>query len=208
MGLFSRKGAPTKPGRYSTSWPRESGLGTRPYLEEREAQEAYLTYTSERRRSENVPAEDMAVMSASNDLLYRLAGGTPVKEVPLIQGPVDIEWFQPFGSDLYSGEALVTDRRVLVWWESMRARPSSIAIFDHVAMIPRPEQTFSAPYGWHSALYAPLPVDLAKGARRLQPAMLRISVHFSSDGHANRRTASVVETLHELERRVASGVAI
>jgi len=33
-------------------------------------------------------------------------------------------------------------------------------------------------------------------------------VHFSQDGHANRRSLSVFETLREVERRAKQGTAI
>ncbi|MCF8537179.1 MAG: hypothetical protein K9G75_04615 [Candidatus Nanopelagicales bacterium] len=207
MGLFSRKGAPSKAGSYSTSWPAESGLGRGPYSVEAEQQEAYLIYTPERRARENVPAEDMAVMTRANTLLFEMSAGTPVNEVPLIQGPVDVEWSNPaLGDQEFAAQMLITDRRVLLWWEKMRAMSGSLVILDHLSMVPRSETRRLTPYMWTSGIIADYPISTPPQARQFERAMFTVGVHFSNDGHSNRRSRSVQATLNELEDRYRQGL--
>jgi len=207
MGLFSRKSAPSKAGNYQAAWPAESGLGRKPYSDEADAQEDYLIYTPDRRKAENVPAEDMAVMSAANTMLYELAAGAPVNEVPLIQGPVDVQWVNPdvFGPE-FAAEMLITDRRVILWWEKMRGLPGSLVIIDHLGMIPRSEKIRLNPYIWVGGILIDYPVRIPPNARQFERAMFTVGVHFSSDGHANRRSMSVQATLNELEDRYRKGL--
>ena len=116
MGIFSRKGEPSKPGSYKTDWPQESGLGVGPYSQEAEAQDAYLLYTSERRDSEPVPQIDKPMMQEAERLIMTLAGGDPPNERPLIQGPIDVQWFAPAFTTEFAAQALITDRRFIFWW--------------------------------------------------------------------------------------------
>lgn len=209
MGLFGNKrGATTKSGSYSTAWPKASGLGVGPYSAEADEQERYLVYTSQRRATEPVPAEDMQVMEAANALLYRMAAGTPVKETPLIQGPIDVRWMGVAGSDAYAANALVTDRRFIVWWERMGGREPGLMVFDHLAMLPRPEVRATMPYLWTTVIATDYPVRTPAATRVYDKAAFVIGVHFSGDPHANRRSMSVQATLNEVERRCALGQSI
>jgi len=208
VGIFGKKSQPTRPGSYKSDWPNESGLGVRSYQEEQDAQERYLIYTSERRKFEPVAAEDMETMDAAMSLLYRMSGGTPLNEVPLIQGPVDIQWVSPGQTTLYVAEALVTDRRFIMWWAAAPGRRSQLVVLDHLLLTPRNEPFASVPYQWHNALVTDYPVQVpATSKSYVSPAVI-IGVHFSSDGHSNRRSMSVQATLNELEDRRRSGLSI
>lgn len=209
MGLFGKRaGAVTKPGRYETAWPKESGLGIRPYVEEAEEQAAYLIYTSQRRAVENVPSEDMKVMDEANSLLYKMAAGTPVNEVPLIQGPIDIQWVGVGDTAAYSANALITDRRFIVWWDRIGSREPGLMVLDHLVMVPRSEVRASLPYCWENVIATDYPVQIPAKTRAYTNALFIIGVHFSSDAHANRRSMSVQATLNELERRRSLGQSI
>lgn len=205
MGWLSRQGRPSKPGSYSTAWPKESGLGTGSYQAEAEAQEAYLLYTSSRRQSEPVPREDMPVMQAANSLLYELAAGTPVNELPLIQGPVDVEWTSASMPGAFAAEALITDRRFLVWWPSLRGVEGQLVVLHHFDMIPRSDRSVSVPLEWAGGMRILYPIgdEIIGGPMSRVGATFR--VHFSNDGHANRRSMSVQKTLHYLEEEVLAG---
>ena len=209
MGLFgNRGGGPTKPGKYETAWPKSSGLGVEPYAAEADRREAYLVYTSERRATENVPPEDMKVMEEANTLLYKMAAGTPVNEVPLIQGPIDIRWMASASSEAYAANALVTDRRFLVWWERQGKRQPGLMVLEHLGMLPRPDVRASLPYRWVSVLATDWPVRIPADTRVYSNATFTVGVHLSSDAHANRRSMSVQATLQEVERRRALGLNI
>ena len=202
MGLFSRKGQPSKPGSYKAAWPPESGLGMGPYPLEAEAQEAYLLYTSERRASEPVPAIDRDMMRDSEDLIRKLAGGDPPNEHPLIQGPMDVQWYAPWHSEEYEAQALITDRRLIVWWRTMRGMQGSLMILDHVGMVPREDTSFRNPFQWVGGFRTDFPLQSMPRVSQFQPAAVAMGVHFSSDGHANRRSMSVHKTLLHLEKQV------
>jgi hypothetical protein len=66
-----------------------------------------------------------------------------VNEVPLIQGPVDIQWMGAPSSEMYAANALVTDRRFIVWWQKMGRRQPGLMVFDHLGMIPRTDVAVS-----------------------------------------------------------------
>jgi hypothetical protein len=208
MGLFGRKNAPTKAGSYKTGWPKSSGLGVGPYSAESERQEAYLLYTSARRRTEAIPQEDVAIMSEAANLLTRMAGGDPVNEIPLIAGEVDVRG--PYDSpDLaFRANAMVTDRRLLLWWQGVRDRRDEMFVFNHVDMVPRDDPAFGVPYAWVSGIATPFPIQIPPKARQFTMTGLVISVHFSSDAQGNRRTESVVRTLREVEARRRTGETI
>lgn len=205
MGLFSRKGRPSKPGTYKTAWPRESGLGVGPYQLEADRQESYLLYTSARRAEEPVPLEDMPVMQSANSLLYELAAGTPVNELPLIQGPIDVNWMSASMPGEFPAEVLVTDRRVLIWWPPTRGIDGQLVVLHHFDLIPRSDPRVSQPWQWAGGMRILYPIkDQVMGAQ--MPAVgVTLRVHFSSDGHANRRSMSVHKTLLYLEDQVRSG---
>lgn len=205
MGLFNRKGAPSKAGSYRSLWPHESGLGGAQGPMDDEARRQYLIYTPQRRATENVPAEDMAVMTRANTLLYELAAGTPVNEVPLIQGPVDVQWVNPNLGPEFAADLLITDRRVIVWWERMRGMPGQLVILDHLGMVPRPEAIRRNPYMWASGIITGYPVVMPPAASQMAQVMFTLGVHFSADGHANRRSMSVQATLNALEDRLRAG---
>ena len=208
MGIFGKKPQPTRPGSYKSEWPKESGLGVRSHQEEQDAQERYLIYTSERRRFEPVAAEDMETMDAAMSLLYRMSGGTPVNEVPLIQGPVDIQWFSPGQTSLYVAEALVTDRRFIMWWTAAPGRRSQLVVLDHLFLTPRSEKFASVPYQWNNALVTDYPVQVPAISKGYHNPAVTIGVHFSSDGHSNRRSMSIKATLNEIEDRRLMGTSI
>lgn len=205
MGLFSGRQKPTKPGKYEAAWPRESGLGTRPYPEEKDAREKYLLYTTARRSAEPVPVEDMEVMQAANSLLFELAAGTPPNELPLIQGPMDVNLMNPAGE--FVAEVLITDRRILMWWPTNPVIEGQLVIRHHFDIIPRPEVRASTPMCWLGGMRIEYPI------RGHQPRAADLPMnysthtpHFSSDGHANRRAMSVSNTLLYLEDQVRSGI--
>ena len=202
MGLFSRKGQPSKPGSYKAAWPPESGLGIAPYPLEAEAQEAYLLYTSERRASEPVPAIDREMMRDAEELIRKLTGGDPPNERPLVQGPVDVQWFAPWQSEEFQAQALVTDRRFIVWWSRMRGLEGSLIVLDHVGMVPRTDTSFRYPFQWIAGYRTDFPLASMPRVSRFQPAAATVDVHLSSDGHANRRAMSVHKTLLHLEEQV------
>jgi hypothetical protein len=202
MGLFSRKGAPTKPGSYKTAWPRESGLGIGPYPLEADAQEAYLLYTSQRRESEPVPEVDREMMRDAEALICTLAGGDPPNERPLIQGPMDVQWFAPTQSEEYEAQVLITDRRLIVWWRTMRGMQGNLIVLDHVGMVPRADTSFRHPFQWIAGYRTDFPLSSMPRVTQFQPAAATIGAHFSSAGHANRRAMSVHKTLLHLEEKV------
>lgn len=206
MGLFSKKGKPSSPGSYRTAWPQESGLGVGPYQAEADAQDAYLLYTSARRQAEPVPREDMPVMQAANALLYELSAGTPVNELPLIQGPIDVNWMSGSMPGEFAAEALITDRRVLVWWPSMRGIDGQLVVLHHFDLIPRSEPRVSVPLEWMGGMRIRYPIGNELMGGQLPRVGGTFRVHFSSDGHANRRSMSVQKTLHYLEDQVRAGV--
>lgn len=219
MGLFSRKGAPTPAGSYKTLWPRESGLGVGPYALEAQQQEEYLVYTTARCAASGVAAEDMDVMQAANTLLYQLAAGTPVDEVPLIQGPVDVQWKLPWTGQEFAAEALITDQRTLIWWDKIKgvnpgpvpppgSSRSALVIFNHISLVPRGDQKALTPYAWIDGFLVGFPVATPPLVRMFTPGLLTIGVHFAQDGHANRRSMSVAETLREVENRTRTGDTI
>jgi len=136
-----------------------------------------------------------------------MSAGTPVNEVPLIQGPVDVEWSNPaLGDQEFAAQMLITDRRVLLWWERMRAMSGSLVILDHLSMVPRPETRRLTPYMWTSGIIADYPVSTPPQARQFERAMFTVGVHFSNDGHSNRRSRSVQATLNALEDRYRQGL--
>lgn len=206
MGFFSRKGAPSKPGSYKTLWPEESGLGSGPYQLEADSQKQYLLYTSARRANEPVPMEDMSVMQNANSLLFELAAGTPVNELPLIQGPMDVQWMAASSMpEMFAAEVLITDRRVLVWWPNMRGIDGQLVVLHHFELIPRSDPRFDYPYVWSSGIRIQYPIHRQVMAAQMPKVGVIIKVHFSSDGHANRRSMSVSETLFHLEEQVRGG---
>lgn len=205
MALFGNKNKPTKAGSFSMAWPRESGLGKQSYSDEQEAQERYLVYTSQRRKVEPVAAEDMQVMDSAMSLLYRMAGGTPVNEVPLIQGPVDINWVLPRPTTVHVAQALVTDRRFIMWWPDESGRRAGLVVLDHLVMRPRMERLARIPFEWDNALVTDFPVQVPADIRAYPSPAVVIGVHFDSDGHSNRRSRSVLATLRELEERRLTG---
>ena len=202
MGLFSRKGAPTKPGSYEAAWPSESGLGIQSYSVEADAREAYLLYTSKRRDYEPVPEVDRDMMWDAEALIRTLAGGDPPNERPLIQGPMDVQWFAPSPSEEYEAQVLVTDRRLIVWWRAMRGLQGSLIVLDHVGMVPRADTSFRYPFQWIAGSRTDFPLSSMPRVSQFQPAAATIGAHFSSAGHANRRAMSVQKTLLHLEDKV------
>jgi len=204
MGIFGRKGAPSKAGAYSMAWPQESGLAGGAY--DATAAEAYLIYTSERRAVENVPREDMPAMTQAHSLLYELAAGTPINETPLIQGPIDIKWINPAFGPVVMAVMVLTDRSVLVWWERIRGAGSSLVILHHIDLLPRADTARLNPYVWRGGIVTDYPVTNPPAAAHFETAMLTLGVHFTSDGHANRRSRSVISTMREVEDRVRAGI--
>lgn len=205
MGLFSGKKQTTKAGSYRAAWPKESGLGVGPYSLEAEAQDAYLLYTSDRRRREPVPLEDMPVMQAANGLLYEMAAGTPVNELPLIQGPIDINWISASVPVPFPAEMLITDRRVLIWYPSARGRDGQLLILHHFDMIPRTDVRVSMPFNWLGGMRVKYPFGNPPMGGQMPRIGITFGVHFSGDEHANRRSMSVHKTLLHLESEVRSG---
>jgi hypothetical protein len=205
MGLFGNKNQVTRAGTYKSEWPNESGLGTKPYSVEQDDQERYLIYTSERRKNEPVAAEDMKVMDAAMSLLYRMAGGTPVNEVPLIQGQVDVQWVRPSPTTPHVAEALLTDRRFIMWWSAGEGRRATLVVLDHLVMRPMSERSSRLPFEWENALVTDYPVQVPADIRAYANPSVFVSVHFGADGHANRRSRSVVASLEELETRRSAG---
>ena len=209
VGLFGKKaGAPSKAGSFQTAWPKASGLGVGPYAAEADAQEAYLVYTSERRAAEAVPAEDVAVMSNALAMLNRMADGTPLNEVPLIQGELDVRMYDDAPSDTFCANAMVTDRRLLLWWQGIRGRSDELLIFGHDFMIPRREVNVALPYMWSSAIVTQYPIRSPATVRQYGEVGVYVRVHFGADAHGNRRSMSVQSTLREVERRRALGEQI
>jgi hypothetical protein len=207
MGLFSKKGQTTKLGPQKVAWPKESGFGVGPYELEAQAQGQYLIYTSQRRATENVPIEDMPVMHAANSLLYEMAAGTPLNELPLIQGPVDINWISAPVPVPFPAEILITDTRVIVWWPNMRGIDGQLMIFHHFDVIPRTEVLASFPFNWGGGIRVRYPFSNPLMAARMPRVGVTIGVHFSNDGHANRRSMSVHATLLHLEAQARAGKA-
>ena len=205
MGLFGKKESVSKPGSYKAAWPKESGLGVGPYSLEAEAQEEYLLYTSERRRQEAVPVEDMPVMQAANSLLYEMAAGTPVNELPLIQGPIDINWISASVPMPFPAEMLITDRRVLVWWPAARGRDGLLLILHHTDMMPRADTRVSMPFNWRGGMRIKYPFGNPPMGGQMPLIGITFGVHFSRDEHANRRSMSVQKTLLHLESEVRGG---
>lgn len=208
MGLFSNKNAPTKAGSYKTAWPKSSGLGLGPYSAEADRQEAYTVYTSARRRSEPIPAEDAATMNAALALLQQMAGEDPLNEVPLIQGEVDARLFDEPSGSTFRATAMVTDQRFLMWWQGVRGRADEMLIAAHQFMIPRPQGQAGLPFMWEEPIATPFPIRIPATGRQYRRGGVHISPHFSSDAQANRRAMSVVNTLREVEQRVRVGEAI
>lgn len=202
MGLFSRKGRSTKPGTYKAAWPPESGLGLGPYPLEADAQEAYLLYTSQRRAAEPVPEVDRDMMWDAEVLIRTLAGGDPPNERPLIQGPMDVQWFAPSASDEHEAQVLITDRRLIMWWRTMRGISGSLIVLDHVGMVPRADTSFRHPFQWIAGYRTDFPLSSVPRISQVQPVAATIGAHFSSAGHANRRAMSVHKTLLHLEEQV------
>lgn len=208
MGLFGRKGAATKAGSYKTAWPKQSGLGIRSYMEEADAQQEYLIYTSERVGREPVPQEDSAVMDRAIALLERLPDRTPAGELSLVTGPVDIEWNGLMQPESFAAQALLTNRRLIIWWESLRGRGSGLIIFRHDEMIPRTEVAARLPYVWQSIESADFSMSLSSQTKTGHNAAVVLGVHFDNDQHANRRSMSVQATLNEIEERRKFGKSI
>lgn len=206
MGLFSRKGQPSGPGSYKAEWPRESGLGVGPYQQEADSQAQYLIYTSERRATEPVPIEDMSVMQSANSLLYEMSAGTPVNELPLIEGPIDVHWAAASMPGPFAAEALITDRRFIVWWPSMRGIEGQLVILHHFDMIPRSEVRVREPITWKGGMRVRYPFGNPPMGAQMPAVGATFEVHFSADGHANRRSMSVQATLLYLEDQVRRGI--
>lgn len=206
MGLFSgKKNHASKPGSYQVSWPKESGLGQGPYQFEAEAQDTYLVYTSRRRATEPVPLEDMPVMHSANSLLYEMAAGTPVNELPLVQGPIDINWISASVPVPIAGHMLITDRRVIVWYPPMRGTDGQLLMLHHFDLIPRSDIGVSMPFRWGGGMRVSYPFGTPLMAAQMPLIGITFGVHFSSDGHANRRSMSVQATLMHLEAEVRAG---
>jgi hypothetical protein len=205
VGLFSKKDQTIKPGSFQVAWPKESGLGVGPYSLEAEAQERYLIYTADRRSQESVPVEDMPVMQAANSLLFEMAAGTPVNELPLIQGPIDINWISASVPMPFPAEMLITDRRVLVWWASDRDRDGLLLILHHFEMIPREDVRVSMPFDWSGGIRIKYPIGNTPMGGQMPRIGVTFGVHFSKDEHGNRRSMSVYSTLLHLESEVRSG---
>jgi hypothetical protein len=205
MGLFSKKNQASKAGPYEVAWPSESGLGINTYSIEAEARDQYLIYTTERRKRENVPLEDMPAMQAANSLLYEMSAGTPVNEMPLIQGPIDINWISASVSVPFPAEMLITDRRVLMWWSPASGREGQLLILHHFDMIPRTEVRASMPFNWSSGIRAKYPLGNPPMTGQMPRIGVTVGVHFSKDAHANRRSMSIQSTLLHLESEVRNG---
>jgi hypothetical protein len=203
MGALRRRNATAKAGSYPTSWPVNSGVA-----EGERNWEDYIVYTAKRRKREVIPPEDAESMSVGMSLLRDMADGAPLNEIPLIQGAIEIAWVGHLDSSPYIAEALVTDRRFIVWWQDVRGRDPGLIIMDHEVMIPRPEVGARHPYMWDNILVTDYPVVMPAFVNPYSNAIFRIGVFFSKDGHANRRSMSVQATLNKVESRIRKGKTI
>ena len=211
MGIFGKRaGAPTKQGNFEIAWPQSSGLGVASQHTVASKQTAYLVYTSARRRKEPIPAEDSVVMAQALDLLKVMANGDPLNEVPLIQGELDIQmWDEPW-SARFCANAVVTERRLLLWWKGVRGRSDQMIILGHDFMSPRFDEKGKRvqgtnPYMWFGAIFTPFPPRMPPIGWQSEEFGVRVEAHLGSDAQANRRSMSVRNTLLEVERRVHRG---
>ena len=159
----------------------------------------------QRRATESVPLEDMPVMHAANSLLYEMAAGTPVNELPLIQGPTDINWISASVPVPFPAEMLITDKRIITWWPTMRGIDGALMIHHHFDMIPRTDTRVAMPFNWAGGMRIQYPFGNPLLGAQMPRIGVTFGVHFANEGHANRRSLSVQATLLHLEEQVRSG---
>lgn len=186
MGLFGKKAKPSKSGSYSFAWPASSGLGPGFHAE-------YLTYSSDRRRREGIPPEDAHAMAEAREVLDRIG---LQDELLLIVGDVDLRALDaPEGSD-FRGVGAVTDRSTVFWWRGRRGFADEYVILPHQNLQPAVPGGFGYHFVWTQGGANDFPpVGAVDMLRPLSSPGFAVSPHFSADGQANRRGASVQETL-------------
>jgi len=193
VGIFGNKAKPSRSGTFHFEWPASSGLGRGPYAEEADRQEAYLVYSSRRRRHEGVMPEDTAAMDAAQSILQRCGIGD---ELLLISGPVDLRALNdPPGSE-FAGQGAVTDRTTVLWWQGRRGHQDEFVLLPHQNLQPKVDGGYGYHFVWLEGAAGDFPPPTS--FRPLRAPGFAITPHFSRDGHGNRRGASVQATLRHV----------
>jgi hypothetical protein len=193
MGLFrSNHVKPSKPGTYQFAWPVASGLGMGLYPEESEARTNYLIYSSERRVKEGWASEDVNALNETISILSPLNYDIGF---PVVTGPVDLHLLNEVGGSEFSGQALITDRATIIWWVGHKGHLGQYAILRHPDLKPKVEDAFGYHFWWRDGGLGILPVP---GVEIYSSLGFSVKPHFSNDGHANRRGASVQATLQRI----------
>jgi len=194
VGFFSKNNSkPTKSGSYSFAWPAASGLGQKPYSEEAQAQKDYLVYSSTRRVTEGWESEDLVDMNDAVAVFVQMK----LKEgFTVVTGPVDLRALEESPGSEFSGRAAITERSTILWWQGRKGYADQYAILPHQNLQPKIENSFGYHFIWSEGALGDFPMDWT--LQRQGPLGFAITPHFSSDGHANRRGASIQATLQHV----------
>ena len=99
-------------------------------------------------------------------------------------------WDEPW-SARFCANALVTDRRLLLWWKGVRGRPNQMVILGHDFMFPSFDEKGkrlqgTIPYMWFGAIFTSL--STSDATHRLAVRRIRGASLMLTSGPMHKRT--------------------